>query len=357
MKKINLLLIIGSTLLLFGCVDKKIVSYPTTPSTTIGTPAPQIPTTLPSSRRVGQRPTLGEPISLPSSNPAQEQVEPARRRVEFRVGKSYVRKKFLLPSKIKESSGLLKVDNRLWTFNDSKGKAELYAIDERSGKITKTVRITNARNRDWEDIAYDENYVYIGDFGNNKGNSKSLKIYKIPRAALRSQKKVRAEVIRFKYSDQKDFRSRPRKNNYDCEAMVAYHGKLYLFSKNWEDQKSRLYELSSSAGTHVAQYISTFNTQGMVTGAAINKELDLLLLTTYSPLLSVNIWAFKDFKGENFFSGDAKKLTLATPLGGQVEGVTFIDNYKAYLSSEAFHKYFVSFDAALYSLDFSGEFE
>ena len=348
----NLYLLLVSTLFL-GCSEKK---------QTVSAPLPKRPAQIEPVNRTqtveSSHPSLGEPISLPSSPTINEPTEePKRRRVEFRRGKSYLQKRFKLPSKLKESSGLLKIDNRLWSFNDSGGEAALYAIDERSGKITKTVRIINAKNRDWEDIAYDENYVYIGDFGNNRGNSRDLKIYKIPRAALRSQKRVRAEVIRFRYSDQKDFRLRPYKHNYDCEAMVAYHGKLYLFSKDWEDQKSRLYELSSSAGSHVAQYISSFNTQGMVTGASINKELDLLLLTTYSPLLSVDIWAFKNFDGENFFSGDAKKLTLSTSLGGQVEGVTFVDNYRAYLSSEAFHKYFVSFDAALYSLDFSREFE
>jgi len=349
MNKTNLLLTSLLAFLFLGCTGKTpVVSSPrvTVPaSQTVQTPQHVQPNV----------PSLGRPIN--AENERVPVYVPPKHRVEFKAGESYVRKKFKLPSALEESSGLIKVDNKLWTMNDSGGKPELYQIDERRGGIVKTFRVNNASNRDWEDIAYDDNYVYIGDFGNNRGNSKALKIYKIPRASLRSQKSARAEVIRFSYSDQKDFRSRPRKTNYDCEAMVAYHGKLYLFSKDWGDHKTRLYELSETAGKQVARYISTFNTQGMVTGASMNKELDILILTTYSSLLNVNLWVFKNFRGENFFSGDYKKLHLHNPLAGQIEGVTFTDNYKAYLSSEAFSKYIFSFDAALYSLDFSREFE
>ena len=313
---------------------------------------------------------IGRPIFLPNSteNTIPEQRTPRTQTPPPRTsnpnvhqipkyGESNYVKKFKLPKVIKESSGLIKVDNRLWTHNDSGGKPILYQIDERNGQIVKKLKIKNAYNRDWEDIAYDDNYVYIGDIGNNRGNRKDLKVYKIPRASLRTAKSVRAEVIYFKYSDQKEFKSKAQKNNYDCEAMVAHNGKLYLFSKNWKDYKTRLYELSTQAGKHTAKYISTFNIGGMVTGATINEELDILLLTTYSSLLNVNVWAFTNYRGNNFFNGNIKKLNLKNPLQGQVEGVTFNGNYKAYLSSEAFSKYIFSFDSSLYELDFSGEFE
>jgi hypothetical protein len=215
--------------------------------------------------------------------------------------------------------------------------------------------VLNAKNHDWEDIAYDENYVYIGDIGNNRGNRRELRVYKIPRADLRIQKRTRAEVIHFSYSDQKDFSSKPHNNNYDCEAMVAYRGKLYLFSKDWQDSKTRLYELSTTAGKQIAHYRRTFNIGGFVTGASLNKELGILLLTTYNSLLNVNVWAFSNYGHGLFFDGKAKRLHFK-PLMAQVEGVTFIDNYSAYLSSEALHKFIFSFDATLYRLDFSGEF-
>ena len=371
---IKLLLTLGISLLTVNCsgkpnISKKTPIWASTPPLHKSPPQPQ-------SNRANL-PSLGRPISMPK--PPIQRREPHV--IEERVtrdelpkkipaptieetveqvskdGVSYFSKKFKLPKKIKESSGLIKVDNNLWTLNDSGGKAELYQVDEKTGHIVKTLKIKNAYNRDWEDIAFDDNYVYIGDFGNNRGNRKDLKIYKIPRASLRTQKSVRAETIHFSYSDQKDFKSRLLKNNYDCEAMIAYHGKLYLFSKNWQNQKTRLYELSTTSGRHKAKYISTFNIDGMVTGATINRELNIMLLTTYSSLLNVHVWAFTNFKDNNLFGGNAKRLNFRSSLQGQVEGITFINNYKAYLSSESFSKYIFSFDATLYGLDFSREFE
>ncbi|SFV54846.1 hypothetical protein MNB_SV-14-52 [hydrothermal vent metagenome] len=271
-------------------------------------------------------------------------------------GTTILSKKFKLPKAVKESSALIKVDGRLWTINDSGGKAKLYQISEKDGHIIKSIRVKNAYNRDWEALTYDDNYVYIGDFGNNRGNRRDLKIYKIPRKDLKNKKSTQAQIIHFKYSDQKDFHSKPQNNNFDCEAMVAYGGKLYLFSKNWQDEKTRLYELSTRAGKQVAKYKDSFNVQGLITDASINKELNILLLSSYSKLLSVNIWAFTNFNQANFFKGSSKKLTLNS-LNAQIEGITFIDKYKAYLSSEAFSKYIFSFDATLYQIDFSREFK
>ena len=346
MKKniIKLLLTLGITPLLVNCT---------------GT-AP-LQTQLPSVHQTSS-PTIGTPVYTPNKTPptvVRTSPDPRQNTPQrSKHGQSAYYAKFQLPPSIKESSGLIKVDGKLWTHNDSGGKAMLYQVNERTGKIVKTIKITNAHNRDWEDIAYDDTYVYIGDFGNNRGNRKDLKVYKIPRSALSNSKSVRAEVINFSFSDQKGFqRAKPKQTNFDCEAMVALNGKLYLFSKNWQNQQTRLYELSSQAGKHKANYISSFNTQGMVTGAAINKEMDILLLTTYSPLLNVNVWAFTNFKGHNLLGGNAKRLNFANPLSGQIEGVTFTGNHKAYLSSEGFQKYIFSFSPTLYSVDFSGEFE
>ena len=359
--KIKLLLTLSIPLFIINCSGKvnssqfPQVHRPITPNPTkVQNTQPSLGRVITPIKRAEPIKETRRPITVPTlPAPTVEQIS--------KYGVSSFSKKFKLPNKIDESSGLIKVDNRLWTLNDSGGRPALYQIDEVSGRILKTLIIKNAHNRDWEDITYDDTYVYIGDFGNNRGNRRDLKVYKIPRASLRTESSIKAEIIHFFYSDQKSFKSKPQKNNYDCEAMVAYNGKLYLFSKNWQNQKSRLYELSTKANTnrtkHQAKYISRFNIDGMVTGATLNKELNILLLSTYSSLLNVKVWAFTNFKGNNFFNGNAKRLNFKNTLNGQVEGITFIDNYKAYMSSESFRKYIFSFDSTLYSLDFSGEFE
>ncbi len=267
--------------------------------------------------------------------------------------------KFKLPKSIKESSGLIHLDNQLWTHNDSGDEAKLYQIDKSNGEILKTVTINNATHNDWEDITYDDTYVYLGDFGNNSGDRRDLKIYKVSRADLSRETSLTAEVINFRYSDQTDFTPNLNKNNFDCEAMVAHEEKLYLFTKNWENLQTRLYELETTAGTYIANYKSSFDTKALVTGASINKELDILLLTTYSTTLNVNIWSFSNYNNSDFFNGELKQLTLTTPLQAQIEGITFVENYKAYLSSEAFTNTTdgISLESNLDEVDISKEFE
>jgi hypothetical protein len=369
-KKLSLLLTIITPLLLINCSGKKTLPNPIQNTTPVTNTQNRVlyPTVV--TPRVTSPELLGTPIGRPTSiiktppttpsTPSVPQIQTEVKRPTHQnsvaYGRSQLSKKFKLSNIIKESSALIKIDGKLWTINDSGDKAKLYQINEKNGRIVKTVTIKGAYNRDWEALTYDDTYVYIGDFGNNRGNRKDLKIYKIPRADLRNQKSTRAETIHFKYSDQKDFRSKPQKNNFDCEAMVAYNGKLYLFSKNWQNKKTRLYEVTTTVGRHIAKYKSSFNINGLVTDATINRELDILLLSTYSPLLSVDIWAFTNYSGDNFFNGASKKLRFKS-LQSQVEGITFTGNYKAYLSSEAFSKYIFSFDASLYELDFSKEFK
>ena len=73
-----------------------------------------------------------------------------------------------LPKQIDETSGLEFFKDTFLTHNDSGGKASLYAFNE-AGIILKEYSIMGAENIDWEDIAQDENYIYISDTGNNKG--------------------------------------------------------------------------------------------------------------------------------------------------------------------------------------------
>ena len=367
-KKLSLLLTLITPIFILNCSGKPNIPKPIQNSRPVVDSYPRvvqppIVTTIPPKVVVNNQELLGSPIKKEPTviKEATNRPKEIKRRETTHQnitvnGRTLLSKKFKLPNIIKESSGLIKIDGRVWTINDSGGKAKLYQIDENSGRIVKTVTIKGAYNHDWEALAYDNNYVYIGDFGNNRGNRRDLKVYKIVRGDLKNRKSTRAEVINFSYSDQNSFKSKLRDNNFDCEAMVAYHGKLYLFSKNWQNSKTKLYELSTSAGRHKAYLKDSFNINGLVTDASINQELDILLLTTYSKLLSVNVWSFTNYNQEKFFRGLSKKLNIGS-LKAQIEGITFINNYKAYLSSEAFSKYIFSFDANLYKIDFSKEFE
>jgi hypothetical protein len=257
-----------------------------------------------------------------------------------------------LSTTVNESSGLVNLGGTLWTHNDSGGLPALFQVNPQDGAITRTVSILQATNVDWEDIAFDCTYVYIGDFGNNSGSRTDLKIYRITRTALASLDAVPAEIIHFSYSDQTSWVPNPNQTDFDCEAFIAYQGNLWLFSKNWVDHKTRLYLLSTEPGTHVAQYQSTFDAEGLVTGAEMLPN-DVLVLQSYTSLLSPFNWLFQQFPGQSFFDGLSTKLNWTGI--SQTEGVCFADTNGIYVSSEKIGFPFNT-QATLYYLDISTYF-
>ena len=90
-----------------------------------------------------------------------------------------------LPVTLNESSALVYTDGNLWTLNDGGNAAAIYRIDPANATILQTVNISNATNIDWEDLAADENYIYVGDFGNNaNGNRTNLRILRITKSDI-----------------------------------------------------------------------------------------------------------------------------------------------------------------------------
>ena len=80
---------------------------------------------------------------------------------------SNFKEKFALPEKVKETSGLLFLDGKIITHNDSGDDANLYEIDSLSGTILRTISTANAKNVDWEDLAENDTHLFITDIGNN----------------------------------------------------------------------------------------------------------------------------------------------------------------------------------------------
>jgi hypothetical protein len=253
-----------------------------------------------------------------------------------------------LPEALNETSGLLNLNGEIWTHIDNGGKDELYRIDKENGNILRTVKVHNANNVDWEDIASDENYVYIGDFGNNDGSRTNLRVYKISREQLLSSNDVDAEKIEFIYSDQFSFEPNFHNTNFDCEALSCLNNKLYLFTKNWIDKQTSVYELTTETGNSVAQKISTFNIGCLVTGAEIIPYLNTLLLIGYNESGGTYTWVFTNFSGNDFFGADQTKL-IWTSLT-QAEGICYAGDLAAYAATE---KYAGELDPTLYFLDLS----
>lgn len=243
-----------------------------------------------------------------------------------------------LSSQVEETSGIEETGkNEIWTFNDSGGTAQLFKTDT-LGNILKIVDINGAWNRDWEDIAKDDNgNFYIGNIGNNSNSETDLTIFKIPNPDLASGNSVEANVIYFSYPDQYNFPPADDKRNFDCEALVWYEGYLYLCSKNRTapfDGITHLYRLPDEPGTYTAEKISSFDTDGndtftyWITAADISPDGSKFAL-----LSSDKMWIFYDFSGDDFFSGSSIQINF--PSSTQKEAMCFVSNSEVYITDES----------------------
>jgi hypothetical protein len=90
--------------------------------------------------------------------------------------------------KIREASGIassVPLKGCYWTHNDSGNKPDVYLLNHK-GALISTIRLEDASNRDWEDIAEGigpvkgKHYVYVGDIGDNSAVRKHIRIYRFP---------------------------------------------------------------------------------------------------------------------------------------------------------------------------------
>ena len=236
---------------------------------------------------------------------------------------------------LSETSGLAAWNGYLWTHNDNTD-TRLYALDTLSGNIVQSCQLTGVENTDWEEISQDEDYLYVGDFGNNaNGNRTDLNILKISKESI-IQGVPSIETIHFAYSDQFNFAPTGSNNtNYDCEAMIVTSDSIYLFTKRWLDQKTSLYALPKQAGTYTASFRAIFNVEGLITGANLQEAQRIVVLSGYSSMLQPFLYLLYDYPGKNYFSGNKRKISIGMSFH-QVEGVASTNGLKYYISNEAF---------------------
>jgi len=240
-------------------------------------------------------------------------------------------------SQLKESSGLAMTPRGLFSLSDD-GLPEIYLVDTADASILQTVVIRGLRFADKEALTYDGEYLYVGDFGNNKGHRRDLNIVKIRLADIASGPRVEVdgEVIAFHYPEQTTFDGKKKENAFDCEAMVALGDSLYLFTKQRNDHRTTAYALPKTPGEHAARKLSSFDSKGRITGAALSPDGNTLLLLGYQKKHQFPfLWKFSGFSGSDFFAGNAEHVLLTTfPLDWQMEAVTFVDEQMLFLSCE-----------------------
>lgn len=256
-----------------------------------------------------------------------------------------LRKEQTLPSILAENSGMIEYDGLIWFINDSGNDSVIYGYDMSRQTITRSVAIKNTTNTDWEDITQNNEYIFIGDFGNNMGDRKNLHIIKIRKTDLLNHTDTIAPVgiIRFSFENQTNFTSTTSNStSFDCEAFIATEDHLVLFTKDWLEYKTQLYSLPADPGTYSARLLAKWDVQSLITAATWSAETKKLYLMGY--ILSPVLWVSNDFNPDDGSVSSSKK-TEFNDFGVQTEGILVKENGSILISSES-----QSDNASLYSL-------
>ena len=230
---------------------------------------------------------------------------------------------------LSENSGLTFFKENLLTINDSGNSSEVFTINKKNGTIINRIA-TNLKNTDWEAITSDSIHIYIGDFGNNLGNRKDLKVFQIPSDSI-----TNAKEIPYYYPEQKEFVPKNLKNNFDAEAMIYLNGKIHIFTKEWASKATSHYTIDPQISEiQAAEKLETFPTDFVVTDASyFNKKL---YLVGYTKNTEVFLSVFNETKKGFFFETKPQKFHLGSALSvGQIEGIA-VNQTGIYISGEKF---------------------
>ena len=261
-----------------------------------------------------------------------------------------------LADEVAETSGLQYADGNLWTFNDSGNAPVLFRVDSTDGHVVQQVRITNFDNVDWEDIAASPQYLYVGDFGNNNGDRRNLRVLRVAKTALGpATNAVAAQAIEFSYPDQTDFTPRTNRHNFDCEAFFFANDSLHLFTKDWVDLQTRYYTVPATPGTYVAHLKATLPVNGLITAADLNAAGTAASLLGYNVSDgSTFVWLLSGFTGTRFLQANKRRIELPSALAvGQVEGICFVGQNRVFISNERLATILFTVPQQLYALNLS----
>lgn len=231
---------------------------------------------------------------------------------------------------ISEASGLAasqKTPGLLYTHNDSGGQAVIYVLNA-SGLMPAKIQLSDATNRDWEDIAVARDprsgvsHVLVGDIGDNSAVRPSCVIYRFAEPELSDTLLIPDRVDRLEFS----YEDGPR----DAEALFAdpRSGDIYILAKR--EEKPGIYRIpypQDTAGPYLARRVGSmpFN---WITAADCSPNGRYILVKTYS-----HIYRYKRKNGQSVAEALAGKPRLLTYLAeDQGEAVAWDISGKGYFT-------------------------
>jgi hypothetical protein len=222
-----------------------------------------------------------------------------------------------LPAQLKEISGMTRDRDHIWAISDAPTPV-LYKLNK-EGRIIQETAFKSIKVTDMESLTSDNEYVYIADVGNNKGNRSSRSVIRIPKAILsQGSSATTGEVISFSFAGAEQ---------ENCEAMLAWKDSLYFFTKQ-NDGHTQLFSIPKQPGKWTARKLGEIEAGGLITGASINHSGSEVALSGYRSGHSYPfVLLISDFKDNNFLSGQVERYELDSEhRDWQVESVSYLSD-------------------------------
>lgn len=246
---------------------------------------------------------------------------------------AFSQKTIHLSDELKEISGIQYInDTLIAAHNDGGNEPMLYFLNPTTGTIHKRVVVKGVKNTDWEDIALEGKYLYIGNFGNNKNKRKNLSIIRVSWKDAFVKDTISPDIMTFEYGDQKAFPPPQKALNYDAECMVFADGFLWIFTKNRTepfDGISAVYRVKFQENTHAVlkkEYSIKIGSKGWMFDSVTGGDFayGYFYLTTYNRVLK---YLFSDGKFTLLKQYKYKEYN-------QKEAITVIKDDQIYVANE-----------------------
>lgn len=195
-----------------------------------------------------------------------------------------------------------------------------------------------AANQDWEDIAVDDEYIYIADAGNNGNVRRDMGVYVLNEPNPRHTAKSRIlKYLPIGYPQQVEYPA--GKWHYDSESLFVSDGKLYFLSKHRQAGKFAAYEAGAVLYRLDTDYINGVN---LLTRVDENEAITLATAADVSPngtklavLTYTALWLFdKPDAGDKWLSGKSYKLATQFAYTKQAEAICWIDDDTLLITNE-----------------------
>jgi hypothetical protein len=94
--------------------------------------------------------------------------------------------------------------------------------------------------------------------------------------------------------------------------------------------------MPKTPGNYVLSPYTSFNVNGLITGADYNNlTQEIILIGYFSGHTNSFLWLLNDYQGDMFFSGNKRRIEIGNGQEWQTEGVCWIDSNRFYISNES----------------------